>query len=204
MARVAGRNRVIAVPVGLACLAIVGALVWFGLPAFSTIGTWFASGAPTLNEASASPSPSAVSGPVGDCREVYPDAVWGQLALLPDAKLTQDVSSARTGVPAAVKAAQPQIQVSCSWSVGDSGQVATTVAQIDPDNAALIESSLRGQNFHCLNDDGDGIRHCTRTQGDTVEDHTLRGQRWVWHYISGDAPDGYVDGVTERILQHAE
>ena len=62
MARIGGRNRAVAVPVGLASVALVAALVWLGMPAFQVIGEWFGSGAPTLQQmppASESPSPPA-------------------------------------------------------------------------------------------------------------------------------------------------
>ena len=207
MARVGGRNRLIAVPVGLICLVVVAGLVWFGMPGFRVIGDWIAGGAPTLTRTQATEQPAdsaapAETGAITECRDIYPDPVWSLFALRADARLTQDVSSARTAATAAVQVAEPKIQISCSWSVPDQGAFSSTIAQVKPEMPALIETALRGENFTCTNTDGD-IR-CVREHDSMTEVHTLRDQLWIWQQLSGslsgEVSADDLEDVTERIL----
>lgn len=191
MARVGGRNSWIAVPAGLVCLAVVGALVWIALPMVPVSITWVGD---TLRRATA-PQPEATAAPTPaelaiadgaiDCRTLYPDDLWNELIWRGGSLLNQTSAPPATAVSSLTEAVAPEVLVGCDWRLASGGGIVTTLARVDADAGVIAESALRGQGFAC--EAGGPALVCTRTQGDVVEEHTVRDGLWLvsvettWH-----------------------
>ncbi|MDE0545299.1 hypothetical protein [Microbacterium sp. C7(2022)] len=195
MARVGGRNAWIAVPIGLICAAIVAALVWLAIPMGPILVAWAgdtlrAATAPAeVQEPGIAPSERAVQEGDFDCRELYPDVLWSQLTFYGQGLLAQSTATPATDVEALVDALQPEVRVTCAWRLESDQRISSTLALV-PDDAALIaDAALRGEGFTCTTPAGataDAVV-CTRTQGDVIETHAVRGGLWLssvednWH-----------------------
>ncbi|GAA2986306.1 hypothetical protein JOD63_002294 [Microbacterium terrae] len=196
MARIGGRNRWIAVPVGLLCAAVVGALVWLALPGIPAVVEWTGDTlrrgtAAEAREAEPTPAQLATDGRL-DCRELYPSDLWSRMLLARDAQLKQDLSAPATAATGLVDALTPEVRVSCRWT-GDSGTVATTLAFVETDAAALADPALRGQGFDCSS--VDDTLTCVRTEAGVLEEHVVRGHLWLATTESTWHPEDY----TERL-----
>lgn len=191
MARVGGRNSWIAVPAGVICLAIVGALVWLALPMVPVSIAWVGD---TLRRATApQPTASAVPTPAEqaiadgriDCRTLYPDDLWNELTWRGGSLLNQTLSPPATTVVSLTEAVSPDVLVACEWRLESGGGIVTTLARVGADATPIAESALRGQGFAC--EGGGAALVCTRVQGRVVEEHTLRDGLWLasvettWH-----------------------
>ncbi|MDY0910308.1 hypothetical protein [Microbacterium sp. CFBP9034] len=191
MARVGGRNSWIAVPAGLACAAVVGALVWLALPMVPVTITWAGD---TLRNAT-SPRPVA---PVADtparlaledadidCRALYSDSLWNELTWRGRTILDQTYDPPATAVTSLTEVLAPEVRLTCAWTDRADGAIVTTLAVVGSDAPALAEAALRGQGFAC--EVTDAVLRCARTQEGTVEDHVVREGLWLssseraWH-----------------------
>lgn len=195
MARVGGRNSWIAVPAGLVCLAIVGALVWLALPMVPVTIAWAGD---TLRRA-ATPQPAPTSGPTPaeqaiadggiDCRTLYPDDLWNELAWRGGSLLNQTIAPPATEVVSLTEALAPEVLVTCEWRLASGGGIVTTLSRVDAGARPIAEAALRGQGFAC--DAGEAALVCTRTQGAVVEEHTLRDGLWLASVQATWHPEGY-------------
>jgi len=190
MARIGGRNLWLAWPAGLLCAAVVGTLVWIAVPAVP--GTIRFVG-DTLRAATSAPQAAAArpvaqtaldgSAPV-DCRDLYPEQLWGELAWAPQVLLNQTHAAPATTVTALVDALQPAVAVTCTWR-GMAGTIASTLSVVSPDAAPVADAALRGQGFSCVPFEA-GVT-CTRESGGVVEEQTVRDGLWLasvettWH-----------------------
>ena len=119
MARVGGRNSWIAVPVGLGCAAIVGALVWLSLPMVPVTVTW--AGDMLRNATSPRPQPTQVDTPARqaaegnrlDCRTLYSDSLWNEMTWTGRTVLDQDLDPPSTTVPTLLEVLTPDVRVTC-------------------------------------------------------------------------------------------
>ena len=99
MARVGGRNLWIAVPAGVLCAAVVGALAYLSAPMIPVAVAWAGD---TLRAATSDPTqnPYAVEEPTGatavDCRDLYPNALWTRMNWHREGLLSQDASAPAT------------------------------------------------------------------------------------------------------------
>ncbi len=191
MARVGGRNSLIAVPAGLICAAIVGALVFLSLPMVPVTVAW--AGEMLRNATTPRPAPTAgdvaagraLAGEAVDCRALYSASLWNEMSWQGRTMLDQAFDAPPTEVPALAEVLVPQVRVSCAWTDREGRVVATTLAAIAPETTGLGEAALRGQGFACAA--GDGALRCARTQGEVVESHVLRDGLWLatleraWH-----------------------
>lgn len=190
MARIGGRNSWIAVPAGLVCLAVVGALLWLSLPMVPVAVAWVGD---TLRNATApqagaapaqTPAQTAADGGAIDCRTLYPDDLWNELTWRPGSLLNQSKTSSTTAATAFADAAAADVLVTCSWRF-DTGGIVTTLSKVDADAGAIAEAALASDGFTCRS--APDATECTRTQGAVREEHTLRGGLWLasvetaWH-----------------------
>jgi hypothetical protein len=195
MARVGGRNSLIAVPAGIVCAAVVAALVWLSIPMMPVTVAW--AGDMLRNATSPRPAPSAgdtaarhaLAGESVDCRALYSASLWNEMTWQGRTILDQSTDPPPTEVPALSEVLAPDVRVSCAWTDQDGRVVASTLAAIAPDATGLGEAALRGQGFSCAS--GDGIVRCTRSQGGVVEAHVLRDGLWLASLERSWHPDGY-------------
>ena len=202
MARIGGRSLWLAWPVGVLCAGIVGALVWVALPAVPGTVNWIGDTlrAATSAPVAAAPSPvrTAALDPDADldCRTLYPDRLWAQLAWGNDVLLDQDRTPPATWITALVDALQPVVRVTCSWRSTD-GQIVTTLSQVAADASTIAEAALRGQGFDCETF-GTGVA-CRRQQGDIVEEQAVRDGLWLASIETSWLPEDYGTQLAARV-----
>lgn len=136
MARVAGRNRWIAVPVGILCAAVVGALVWLAAPMIPVSVAWVGD---TLRDASARQAAAldredgevrrALAEGGVDCRAAYPDSLWSELTWRGGSLLDQSTDAPPTGADALIDALGPDVVVTCAWR-SDAGAITTAFTRV--------------------------------------------------------------------------
>ncbi|WP_203581794.1 hypothetical protein [Microbacterium hibisci] len=190
MARIGGRNRWIAVPAGLLCLAVVGSLVWLSLPMVPVAIGWVGD---TLRSATAprpaatpaeTPARLAAGGGAVDCRTLYADDLWNELLWRPGSLLNQSMAAPATSATAFSDAATPEVVVTCTWRF-DAGGIVTTLARVDAATASVAAASLGGDGFSC--EESSAATVCSRTRAGVREEHTVRDGLWLssvetrWH-----------------------
>lgn len=190
MARIGGRNLWIAVPAGLLCAGIVGALVYLAVPMVPSVVTWTGD---TLRDATtraaevtAEPSPAevAASGDL-DCRALYPDRLWSEMVWRGDVLLSQDFATPVTATPGLVDAVSPSVRVACAWRTESGPSIVSTLAAVDPAAGEAAAQLLRANSFTCA--EGFGGISCTRERGSVIESHVFSGGLWLssvetrWH-----------------------
>lgn len=191
MARVGGRNSWIAVPASLLCGAVVAALVWLSLPMMPVAVAWAGD---TLRAASQNPfaPPADATAPApaaeaADCRDLYPNALWTQLAWRGGALLDQDGSLPPTAAASVVDALAPTVRLSCAWTF-DGGGITTTLASVPEDAAATAGPAFASQGFACTT--AGALLTCTRTDAGVREEHTIGAGLWLSNVSTGWRPDG--------------
>lgn len=194
MARIGGRNAWIAVPAGLLCAAVVGALVLLSLPMVPVTIAWLGD---TLRQATAvspaataepTPAQNAATGASIDCRDLYPDGLWLQLLWQPGSLLNQSVAPPETTATAFADAAAGDVLLTCAWR-SDAGTIVTTLARVDVSAVSIAQPSLAGDGFSCAAVD-DAVE-CARTQGDVLEEHTVREGLWLVSVETRWQPEDY-------------
>ncbi|MFE1645915.1 hypothetical protein [Microbacterium sp. P01] len=200
MARIGGRNLWIAIPVGVLCTAVVGALVVLSAPMIPVAATWVGDSlrtASTYTEPSATPgSPQAfASATTSGCRSLYPDSLWSELTWTPDVLLEQT-----TGPPAGdaplTAALAPDVRVTCVWNAPGGRSISTTVAAVAGGSADVAQAALTASGFTC--DTHAGLL-CIRASGDVVEEHLVRDDLWISSVESAWHPVGYTARVRDFI-----
>lgn len=202
MARIGGRSTWIAVPGGILCAAVVVSLGYLSLPMVPVAGSWVAMMARSAYTNITAP-PEVASGDVApaadaaDCRDLYPDGLWAELTWKADVQLAQSQAPPATAVTTLVEALAPTVRLTCVWTYSGAGSIATTLSTVPPKAAALAEAALRGQGFACAADDG-GLR-CSRTTGDVLEEHEVRGELWLSSVETGWQPDDYSSRLASNL-----
>lgn len=195
VAKVGGRNIWIAVPAGLLCVGVVGALAWLSQPILPATAAWMGDAlrnatthtAPTPE---ASRTPGFVSAVTSDCRALYPDDLWSELTWTRGVLLSQTTAAPATSAQAIVEALTPEVRVSCTWTADGGMSISTTVAAVSAEAAPIAEAAFIGAGFTC--DSAAGLQ-CTRTEGSVLEEHILRDGLWIssvetaWHPEDYDA-----------------
>ena len=194
MARIGGRNSWIAVPAGVICAAVVGALVWLSLPMVPVTVAWIGE---TLRRAT-SPAPTTTSEPSAamqaaeggaiDCRTLYPDDLWNELTWRGGSLLNQTATPPATEAASLVEAVTPEVLVTCEWSFA-SGSIVTTLSRVPTDARPIAEAAFAGQGFSCTTSDAALV--CARTRGEVLEEHTLRDDLWLASVESPWHPEDY-------------
>jgi len=194
MARIGGRNSWIAVPAGMLCAAVVGALVWLSMPMVPVAIAWVGD---TLRSATApqpdatpvqTPARTAVDGGAVDCRTLYSDDLWNELTWRPGSLLDQSMSAPATAAAAFADAAAADVVVTCTWRF-DTGGVVTTLSRVGADASSVAEASLAADGFSCRTA-GDATV-CDRTRGAVLEEHTLRDGLWLVSVETSWHPEDY-------------
>lgn len=190
MARIGGRNSWIAVPAGMLCAAVVGALLWLSLPMVPVTIAWVGDTlrAATIPKPQAipaqTPARKAADGGAVDCRTLYADDLWNELTWRPGSLLTQSKGASTTTATAFADAAAPDVVVTCTWRF-ETGDIVTTLSKVGTDAGTIAEAALAADGFSCQAFGGATV--CARTQGVVREEHTLRGGLWLasvetrWH-----------------------
>lgn len=204
MARVGGRSTVIAVPVGVLCVAIVAALVWLSLPMVPVTVAW----AGDVLRNATTPAPAAepadsaarhaLAGDAVDCRALYSNSLWNELTWQGRTILDQSVDAPPTDVPALVEVLAPEVRVACRWTAQDGGTVSSALAVIAAEGPVLAEAALRGQGFAC--GARNGVVRCTRVQGATIEDHVLRDGLWLASVQRSWRPEDYAARLERSVF----
>ena len=194
MARIGGRNVWIAVPAGMLCAAVVGALVWLSVPMMPVTIAWLGD---TLRSATAprpsatpqqTPAQAAADGAAIDCRALYADDLWNELMWRPGSLLNQSLTPPATTATAFADAAAPDVLVTCSWRF-DTGGIVTTLSKVDADALSIAEAALAGDGFSCGATGGATV--CVRTRGAVLEEHTFRDGLWLVSVETRWHPDDY-------------
>ena len=202
MARIGGRNSWIAWPAGLLCAAVVAALAWLSQPMLPVSIAWMgdmlrASTTPPVTVPPTETLATRVGQPGDiDCRALYPDSLWAELTWTPDVLLSQGNSAPATAVTALTDALAPTVRITCTWRAEPGRAITSTLATVGPDAGPIADAALRGAGFACTTD-ADALV-CTRTAGDVLEEHTIRGGLWLSSVESAWHPDVY----GERLATH--
>lgn len=202
MARIGGRSTWIAVPAGILCAVVVGTLVYLSLPAVPMTGAWvLATAERAVTNLTTPQTAAAGDGRTGadatDCRDLYPDNLWAELTWKPDVLLRQDTTPPATSVTTLVEALAPTVRLTCAWTFGETGTIASTLATVAPDASALAEAALRGQGFECSVTDG--VVRCVREQAGVVEEHVVHGELWLSSVETGWHPEDYGDRLAGNV-----
>ncbi|WP_439591827.1 hypothetical protein [Microbacterium sp.] len=203
MARIPGRNSWIAVPAGLICAGVVGALLWFSLPMMPVAAAWVGQ---TAQRALAEPLVTVAEptravadlDAVRDCRDLYPENVWAELQWRGEGLLAQTTSPPSTTATTVVEALAPAVRLSCAWSFPAGGSLVSTLSDVDADAAAVAQAGFEGAGFTCTSDSG--ILHCSLARDGGIEDHVLRGGLWLFVFTKGWAPDDFASRVSGFVL----
>ena len=207
MARTGGRSTWLAVPAGMLCVAIVAALVWLALPMIPVAIAWAGDSLRTASTprpvltAPATPAELAASGSAIDCRAIYPDGLWGELAWYRGALLSQSVGPPATQVASVTEALAPNPRVTCSWRLETGGRIVTSLASVADGAAELADAALRGAGFSCTTS-GDALR-CRRVSGDVIEENTVRAGLWISSVATAWHPDEYGARVEAQVWDSA-
>ncbi|WP_426323864.1 hypothetical protein [Microbacterium sp. E-13] len=194
MARIGGRNSWIAVPAGLLCAAVVGALLWLSLPMVPVTVAWVGD---TLRSATAphpratpaqTPAQKAADGGAIDCRTLYADDLWNELTWHPGSLLSQSKTASTTAATAFADAAASEVLVTCTWTFA-AGSIVTTLSKVDADAGIMAEAALGSDGFACRSEAEGTV--CTRTRGAVHEEHTLRGGLWLASVETQWRPEDY-------------
>ncbi len=202
MARIAGRNSWIAVPVGVICAGVVGALVWFSLPMVPVAAGWVGQTVHTALTQPlvtvAAPAAAVDIDDIRDCSDLYPDGVWAELLWRGDGLLSQTVTLPATAAAPVVEALVPTPRLSCGWTFPDGSSVVSTLSNVGTDAAAIAQAGFEGQGFSC-EQSGDAL-HCSLSRDGTIEDQILRGDLWLSSIVVGWHPDDYATRIASFVL----
>ncbi|WP_106816538.1 hypothetical protein [Microbacterium timonense] len=194
MARIGGRNSWIAVPAGMVCAAVVGALVWLSLPMVPVTIAWIGdtlrsatAPAPAATRA-ATPAQAAADGRAVDCRTMYPDDLWNELTWRPGSLLSQSGAPPATSAASFADAAAARVVVTCTWRF-EAGGIVSTLSRVDAEASSIAEAALSGAGFTCRADGAQLV--CTRTQGAVMEEHTFRDGLWLVSVETDWQPEDY-------------
>ncbi|GAA2002181.1 hypothetical protein [Microbacterium ulmi] len=206
MARIPGRNPWLAWPAGIVCAAVVATLAWLALPMVPVVVAWVgeslrtATSPPVAAPVEPSRAPLleiAESDDAIDCRRLYPDDLWVELAWRPEALLSQDFSAPSTSVASLTDALAPQVRVTCRWRFDGGGGISSTLARVASDSAAVVEAALQGEGFSC--ETAGAVLRCRRAQGGAVEEHAVSGDLWLSSVETGRVPEDYGARLAEGL-----
>lgn len=195
MARIGGRSMWLAVPVGVLCAAVVGALLWLAVPmlpvAVGWVGDTLRASSERAEAAADEPSPAELvaSGTTVDCRDLYPDALWSELIWRGDVLLGQGSARPAISTPEVADALGATMRVTCSWRFAAGQSIVSGLASVSPDAAPAAEAALAASGFDCTTA-GTAIS-CGRTADGVTESHVLDGGLWLSTIVDGWAPEAY-------------
>lgn len=203
MARIGGRNLWVAVPATLVCAAVLGVLAWLASPMVPVSVAWvqqvYQSATNLPRPEPEPPSVASIAQEPGeiDCRLLYPDELWAQLAYSREVLLSQTQSAPPTQVEGLVQALAPTVRVSCQWHTDGGKTLVSTLSNVTPDAAPLAAKALGAAGFDCSGDD-DALT-CSSVSGDVREDHVLRDGLWLSSVQTRWYPEQYAASLAERV-----
>ncbi|CAI9390553.1 hypothetical protein [Microbacterium sp. T2.11-28] len=198
MARVGGRSTSLAWVVGLACVAVVGALAWIAAPLLpGTVQFVGDQLNPPTSGPAAGDGDEASSGEMGECRDLYADALWTALVWTPDAVLTPSTDAPESSASGLLDALSPRVRFTCSWTSAE-GAISTTLADVPADAGAIARTALPALGFAC--DAVDDRTRCIR-EGEDGARETIEAGRGVWlsSVQDGWQPAGYAERIADRV-----
>jgi hypothetical protein len=197
MARVGGRNTVFAWTVGLACAAVVAALVWLAAPLVPA-GLLFVGEKidPPTSGPVAGSGDDAGEGDPRECRDLYPDTLWSALVWADDSVLSPSEERPTSSAQGFVDALAPQVRFTCEW-VSTKGRITTTLAAVPADAAAIAKTALPALGFTC-DPAGDRLR-CVLKSDERIETIETGGGVWLSTTEDGWHPSRYVEEMAERV-----
>lgn len=202
MARVGGRNTLLAWIVGIGCVAAVGALAYLAMPMIPASVAWMggaaggAASTSATSEPDASGDPGAATGVPTECKQLYDGALWAQLRFTEGAAMTPSTDPPTTTATALIDALQPQVTLTCTWH-SEKGELSTTLATVPADAGAIAAAALPAAGFTCASE---GARtRCTRTDGDLVETIEAGGGLWLSTSENAWHPAGYASDIADRV-----
>ncbi|GAA5034710.1 hypothetical protein ACFQRL_00575 [Microbacterium fluvii] len=201
MARIGGRSTWIALPAGLLCAGVVGALLWLAAPMVPVTVAWVGDSLRAATDRAAQTPADVSSGgiePGGgiDCRDLYPSDLWTELVWTPQSLLAQTTAAPTTAAEGLADALAPVVERTCTWT-GPAGTITSTLAQVDGDAATVAQATLAAAGFDCATTT-DQLA-CTRSRGAVREDDVMRGGLWLSSVQTGWQPEDYSDRLTRFI-----
>lgn len=201
MARVPGRDNRIAIPALLVSVAVVGALVWFAVPAVPLVLGWGQAavvGAVTGGAPSVAPTQvlaEQVDVATDDCRTYYPSGLWNELMWTPSVLLNQTTDRPAITAAELGDALAPSQVRTCAWSNSVGGTIVTSFARVQADAAAIAEAALRGQGYACSTLEN-GVS-CTLSHDDVSEFQRVQGTLWMSSVETAWHPTDYAAQVAD-------
>ncbi|MFT4306411.1 MAG: hypothetical protein QM604_05935 [Microbacterium sp.] len=198
MARTGGRNSFMAWLGGIACLGVIGALLYLAVPgipgAIAMVGDTLRAAHPAT--ASPQPTATAVGTTTTGCRALYSDALWSELTAGAGDPAESTAAPATTAADL-VAALTPEVRVTCVFDGSEAGRITTTVSDVAADAASVARTALVADGFSCASSLG-GV-DCTRTDDDVVEEDVVRDGVWVSTTFEGWQPADYAAGMAAQL-----
>lgn len=197
MARIGGRNALIAWVVGVGCAATVGVLAFLAIPMIPASLSWVGGAVqgPTTS-APVAAGEDDEAGPPTACRQLYDEALWAALRFTRGAALTPSTDAPTTTAAPLVSALAPQVTFTCSWHA-DAGTVSTTLATVPADAGPIAAAALPAAGFTCATQ---GVRtRCSRSDGDLSETVEAGGGLWLSTSETGWHPSDYIPRIAKRV-----
>ncbi|MDN3496145.1 hypothetical protein QL996_09420 [Planococcus sp. APC 4015] len=205
MARIGGRSLWLAVPVGVLCAAVIGALLWLAIPMVPVSVAWVGDtlrASTERSEAAAdepTPAELVASGTTVDCRDLYPDALWAEMIWHGDVLLGQGVARPAIALPEVGDALGATMRVTCTWRFDDGTSLVSGLASVTPDAAPAAEAAFAAAGFACSQRDAATV--CDRSAAGVTEEHVLRDGLWLSTVQNGWAPVGYGPALAGHVWQ---
>jgi len=199
MARVGGRNEVIAWIIGLLSVAVVLALLVLALPALP-FGSGFVSQLLGQSRPTTSPTVDATEAalPTTGCGPYLGDALWQSVALRRGVQLVEAKDAPTSAAKDLVGALSPQVQLSCAFTgPGGTEKIVTSISTVTVGAEQVATAALGSTGFQCV-PFGQGTR-CTRTIGAVTEDDVIEGQTWLSTTFTNWRPLGYTEAFAAKI-----
>jgi len=201
VARISGRNLWIAIPAGMLCAAVVGALAYLAVPMLTPAASWVGAMAYNITHL---PAPAVEEGTAGtfattegsDCRALYPDPLWSELVWTPEVLLSQTAAAPAEVDPALAEALQPEVRVSCTWRAPGERSISTTVAEVAADAVPVAAASLTAAGYRC---EQSGSLRCVRTSGAVVQEDIMRDGLWISSVETSWHPEDYSGRIAAHV-----
>lgn len=197
MARIGGRNSILAWVVGLGCTAVLVVLVVMAAPAIPGAVHLVGDTLRMANAPRESPTPQedVLDMSTLECRDLYSEPLWSELTQRAGGEPTAQAPEG--SAPSLVTALAPDVRATCVFTGTSTGSIVTIVSEVADGAAGVARSALEAEGFACA-DDGDGVR-CTRDAAEVTEEHAVRAHVWVANVFTGWQPARYIERMTPRL-----
>lgn len=199
MARIGGRNSVMAWIVGLGCTAVLAVLVLMAMPAIPGAVHLVGDTLRLANAPRESPTPRAnvLESSTPECRDLYSEPLWSELTQRAGGDPAGEVPDASATAQSLAAALTPEVRATCAFTGTSTGSIVTAVSEVSAGATGVARSALEADGFACTVY-GDGVR-CTRETAEATEEHAVRAGVWVSNVFTGWQPSRYIERIAPQL-----